>query len=271
VTLPSPSSRKPAQTVAHAVLFTPELLCNVIAQFPLEDIVTATGVCHFWRNAAAAEPKIQKALFLIPEKVSRMLLSRNLVESTHYAWRPVEQIFSEDIPGKPMPKEWCYTIGRLHPFLRRICNNMRFGTREADDIGDYESNIINPGIPPDLFHPNGSWRDIFISQPPCQKVCVTVKPSWSDRFKHGEISTFEEGVRLGDLHDTISLFVANEMECDRPHDQEAIVRMRIGMGFMLQYYSNVDDERPHGTMEVPVRDGIPLCPEKLVWNGTEKK
>jgi hypothetical protein len=73
-----PITRKPGQSAAHAVLSTPELLCNVIVQLPLEDIVTTTGVCHFWRIAAAAEPDIQKALFLTPEKVSRKLVMNRM-------------------------------------------------------------------------------------------------------------------------------------------------------------------------------------------------
>lgn len=41
---------------AHAVLSTNELLCNIIARLPLQDIVAATGICKAWRNAVAADP-----------------------------------------------------------------------------------------------------------------------------------------------------------------------------------------------------------------------
>jgi hypothetical protein len=257
VTLPSPP-----QTAAHAVLFTPELLCNVIAQLPLGDIVTATGVCHFWRNAAAAEPEIQKALFLIPEKVSR-----KLVMNRTYL-RDLEEYFFESGPGEPIPEFSCFTIGRLHPFLPRICG--LFNTREID-YQDWENNVSNLEYTQDFCHPNSSWRDMFISQPPCQFIVIDRAPSWRRGFFGRDTYTDMDGVRLGDLYDKISSLIATKMEFDRPHDEEEFARMHVDLTFLIEYYSNVGDGIPAGTMEVPVRDGVAVFPEKLVWTGAEKK
>jgi hypothetical protein len=71
-------TRKADQTAANAVLSTAEMLSNIIYRLPFTDIVASTGVCHFWRNAVAADELIQKALFLSPEDVCRVLDFRKL-------------------------------------------------------------------------------------------------------------------------------------------------------------------------------------------------
>jgi hypothetical protein len=42
---------KASYEAAHAVLFTNELLCDIMARLPLQDVVATTGVCRFWRDA----------------------------------------------------------------------------------------------------------------------------------------------------------------------------------------------------------------------------
>jgi hypothetical protein len=125
---PQPSTRKPSQNATHAVLFTPELLCNITLHLPLEDVVTTTGVCHFWRDATAADPAVQKALFLCPENVRRMLVFPP-------TGLDLERAFSDFKTGDTIPDDLSYTIGRLHPFLHRICGV--FNTRKYRPI-DWE-------------------------------------------------------------------------------------------------------------------------------------
>jgi hypothetical protein len=102
-------------------------------------------------------------------------------------------------------------------------------------------------------------------------IDIGLEPSWSRGFVHGDTYTQKDGVRLGGLYDTISSLIAREMEFDRPHDEEEIARMRVDLTFLVENYSNVDEDCPNGTMDVPVRNGIAVFPEKLVWNGAEKK
>lgn len=195
VLLPSgvkPSTRKPGQTAAHAVIFTPELLCNIIASLPLEDIVASTGVCHFWRNAAAADPAVQKALFLDPEQVSRTLLLETELDRAFEHWS------LEHKPGAAIPQEWCYTIGKLHPFLHRIC-----GVANTREFIDPQREMVNKEFTPDFDHREGTWQHMFVSQPPCRHIDIQIEQRWG----MGEVNFYgihnRDGVSLGYLYNAI--------------------------------------------------------------------
>jgi hypothetical protein len=105
----------------------------------------------------------------------------------------------------------------------------------------------------------------YCATSPC--TCVT----WSPGFFHVTSYKDRDGVRLGGLYDAISRFRANEVQINRPREMQAIANLRVDMHFWIRDYSNVDDECPQGTMEVPVRDGVAVFPEELVWSGAEKK
>lgn len=202
-------ARKAGQTAAHAVLFTPELLCNIISQLPLADIVTTTGVCHFWRSAVAADLPLQKALFLQPEEVRRVLVFQMLWGKRRFA-----EVFSEYHPGDVIPKAWCYTIGEIHPFLRRICGLVN--TYIGNQFATRSRKLVNDGFTPDFRHPDGRWRDMFISQPPCRSIDITMLPGWAPGFLHVSGLDNKDGIRLGELYDTITSCLAKQMSFERP-------------------------------------------------------
>src|SRR4051812_23246071 len=66
---PNMASPNPYQA-ANAVFGTNELLCGIIVQLPLKDIVAATGVCQTWRKALKDNVAIQQPLFIAPGEVS---------------------------------------------------------------------------------------------------------------------------------------------------------------------------------------------------------
>lgn len=94
------------------MLFTPELLCNIISQLPLADITTTTGVCHFWRNAVAVDQHIQRALFLEPEEVRRGLL---FLSNDSWWDEFLSEVKSGDAIEDIVELNACHIIGRVHP------------------------------------------------------------------------------------------------------------------------------------------------------------
>jgi hypothetical protein len=66
-------SSQTSHQAAHAVLFTNELLCDIIARLPLGDIVSATVICKFWHAAFEGDQHIQEALFLKPAEIRDVL------------------------------------------------------------------------------------------------------------------------------------------------------------------------------------------------------
>jgi hypothetical protein len=159
---PEPVARHSDQTAMHVVLITPNLLSNIISQMPLADIVTTTGVSQFWRNAIAADPQVQKALFLKSAEGRRVLVHNTLLDSNS------EKRFSQYSPGDAIPKEFCSTIGHMHPFLHKICGMVNGGYNKVED----EDFAL------DFGHSKGCWRDMFISQPPCESIKFLLIAEW---------------------------------------------------------------------------------------------
>lgn len=189
--------RESGPTATHAVLFTPELLCNIISQLPLADIVANTGVCHFWRNAVAADQHIQRALFFEPEEVRRGLFFR-----INDSWWDnfLSKVKSGDAIKDVTNMQACNIIGRVHPYLKRISNTW-FEMRGSTENDPTRANI---GKAPHFTHPDGSWRRMFITQPPCKFVMIMAETLYRTDTEQIVIRyRDDDGVRLGGLYDAM--------------------------------------------------------------------
>jgi hypothetical protein len=250
-----PVTREPGQTATHAVLFTPELLCNVISQLPLADILITTGVCHFWRNAVAADPPLQEALFLSPGEIRMAVIVKQLADVE------TQNILSLWEPGRILPWQMCYVLGNFHPFFRKICgvSPMTYLTLKAER-GSSTCRV------PTFEFPHGNWRRMFISQPPCKSIFMGIM---SLEGMCGVTYDDADGIRLGGLYDKmVSKFSSDEsIESMRlpgtdsqPSNDPKFHIMTIIEGFC---------ERGVGTtteiMEVPVQGGFARWPKDPVW------
>jgi hypothetical protein len=174
---------------AHAVLFTNELLCDIVARLPLQDIVAATGICKFWRGALKSNPQVQESLFLKPVEIHEVMPDYFICESVN-----------------PIPIDRCHVIGKLHPLFRRICGAAQCG----EDLDAY----INPGPVPNFEHPDGTWRGMLISQPPCKKVIVTITHKDRDIKEIKDIDLHlrnNTGLKIGELYDLIHSHLTNDL------------------------------------------------------------
>lgn len=172
---------------AHAVLSTNELLCEIIGRPPLEDVVVTTGVCRTWRNALKASVAIQQALFLIPAGIQEITTTTKCLSMR-----------VEDIPRKQYA-----VIGEPHPWTARICGKLSARGHQT---------TIHMLV---FGHPAGTWREMFITQPPTKALELSFYGSVVPRPKtpDGYISCYKkyvpyncaEGIKLGPLHDFIEL------------------------------------------------------------------
>jgi hypothetical protein len=239
-----PVTQKSGQTATHAVLFTPELLCNIINKLPLKEIITTTGVCHFWRNAVAADQHIQRALFLAPEEVRRGLFF--LINDSWWD-EFLSEVKSGDAIKDVTKMNACSIIGQVHPYLARICNtwfDMRGSTDSASTIGPA----------PNFNHPDGSWRRMFITQPPCKFV-----GAMADAADRTDMERFniryrdDDGVRLGGLYDAIVSAWSTDL----------FKRFRIVA--WIPRYSKQGTEIEESTLEIDIKDGTGYWPEEVSW------
>jgi hypothetical protein len=220
-----------------------------------------TGVCHFWRNAVAADPQIQKALFLKPEEVRRVRLCKQCLDE-HF-----ERVFSEHGPGETIPTKYCHTISNFHPSIEKICG--KFHTHRgapANPIVHPDHFIENEVSKLDFGHPDGNWRHTFISQPPCKTVKIrTITRLGCFASDQVLLHKRRKDVRLGKLHDCILLALANELANRRlPKAARAFTRIRLGM------YCEANACALGEYMEVPVRNGVAVFPEELEWEQVPK-
>lgn len=164
---------------AHAVLFTNELLCDIVCHLPANGIVVNTGVCRTWREALKSRPAVQQAMFLTPA--------------------PVRQAVRD-----PLTLNTCIKIGKAHPSLARVFGNFRLlwpcDTKSLPDYG--------PTVPAKF--PNDNWRDMFLTQPPYRYVFGSVGRGVCD-YRHAEFER-EEGVRMGEFYDFLKSILPKNQE-----------------------------------------------------------
>lgn len=181
--MPSPPSH--SHQAAHAVLFTNELLCNIVARLPLPDVLAASRICRFWRGALKDDPNVKEALFLKPVQVSEVLISDFILE-----WND-------------STLDDCSVIGKLNPLVEGIV-----GRVWAEVQHRHERHFMK------LKYPDGLWREMFITQPPCKKVVVTIQEqgTWKEVIVQLERDT---GIQLGELHD----FIHSKISYDMPKSE----------------------------------------------------
>jgi hypothetical protein len=176
---PSPS----ANVAAHAVSSTNELLCSIVAYLPFNDIVAATSICRTWRNALAINPIIHQKLFLKPREIREVMAESDFVRDTE----------------NPIPMDKYHVIGIFHPLIDKICGTCSI------EAGAYEWDLMGPAPFPRFDHYEGSWRDMFVTQPPCKSVTLRIFERSSDDSRFLDFKT-DKGMKLGELYDFIDTF-----------------------------------------------------------------
>lgn len=172
---------------AHRVFSIPELLCDIVARFSLEEIIVATGVCHTWRNAIAADLSIQQALFLNPREVREVI---------------AEDFYILDLE-RPIPFENCTIIGELNPWISDICGCV------------YGCSSVHTSVNFEFLSCGGLWREMFVTQPPCKAAVVSMQSLDSMNALKSLDFEREAGIKMGELYDFIAEETRYRPECRR--------------------------------------------------------
>jgi hypothetical protein len=159
-------------------------------RLPLQDIVAATGVCKFWRDALKSNSQVQEALFLKPAEICEVVATNAVVCGT----------------ADPIAIDGCYVIGAFHPSLTKICGSVRAGGRVPP--------LSNEERFPKFEHHEGTWREMFITQPPCKAITLQ-SHKWPGAHPCRVGLTLEfknnDGVKLGELYDFIHSIPQNDL------------------------------------------------------------
>lgn len=180
----TPTSATPPRSyeAAHAVLNTNELICEIIGRLPLGDIVITTGVCKTWRNALKGSRSIQRALFLVPADI------QEITTTTKCLAMRIEDI----------PRDQYAIVAEPNPYTARICGQMYADTNYVWAARRYE----RENLPLQKFdHPDGTWENMFVTQPPVKTLDVSVDDAKSlGRRRYRFTFSHDEGITLGKLH-----------------------------------------------------------------------
>lgn len=138
-------------TAASAVFETAELLEHILSDLPTKQLAKARRVSSTWRDAVAQSTKLRKQLYQVPIKVISVL------KYTSQGHNDLEPYISKDPNHIPEG----IRIISLHPMLQE-------GTMELQErLTMIEGTITIPRM---LSLIPGQWENMFVSQPPCQKV-----------------------------------------------------------------------------------------------------
>lgn len=163
-------------SAAHQLFAIPELLCGIAARLSLKEIIVATGVCHTWRNAIAADLSIQQSLFLKPREICEVI---------------AEDIYILDLE-RPIPFQQCTVVGELNPWISDICGCV------------YGCASLHESVNFDFLSCGGLWREMFVTQPPCKAAVVSLQSPHSMKALKNLGFERETGIKIGELYDFIA-------------------------------------------------------------------
>lgn len=180
ITAPPP----PPRPASHTVFLTNELLCGIVSLLPMKDIITTTIVCHHWRWVLKDAPEIKEALFLKAAKVSEILEDRKDGPED-----------SDDAEGSHAIQRYRPHVALRHPLTLATCG----AVQSLNEIGDWQEHTFEP-----FYNGQGSWREMFVTQPPCKTYIISV----SDNFEGEDVGFSkrlfcEEGLKLGQVYDFV--------------------------------------------------------------------
>lgn len=215
---PTPSS------AAHRVLSTTRLLCNITAHLPLEQVFAAAVVCREWRKTLAADLATQQALFLKPREVREVIApDRYILDLEH-----------------PIPIDECTIIGEFNPWVYDICGCVQLG------------NSLHLFVNLESLHIGGLWREMFVTQPPCKTITISMYSQLDGNISHNSDLSCEAGIKMGELFDFIDKEMRLHPECR-------------GSGSYVKNFDTGERARdlPWATTRCEVRNGEVYRPPQL--------
>lgn len=180
------------------VFHIPELLELILQHLPPKDILLNQRTCQSFQSTTQGSIRLRRKLFLEPD------------------WRLEGRIFDAYKPGnRPGPKPennrlllrafpGCYPTITL-VILRDGINSggqTTFSRREEwswDVCMSFPAGRM-PDVAPAVLYPEASWRQMFLSQPPCKSLYLV------RRWQRGRFPAIvrEDGVRMGDFFDEVT-------------------------------------------------------------------
>lgn len=204
-----PDTDSPSQPSTPRALLITELLEKIILHLGvLPTLATATRVCRYWKNLIETSLSIRKMLMVMPKfHVAHAAESPepNHREANHHGPR----FYTETITYNPLleklPSPWKFSDRNLYKCQTRLMDNISLRR-----IAQLERIHAEREIPE-------SWREMFISDPPCTFIQVSIytitvvrdgqnveEVPWASWIEIDD----EHGIRCGLLEDGIQATVA---------------------------------------------------------------
>lgn len=180
-----------SSSATHQVLFTIELLENVLLHLPFQSLIAAHHVCHLWNATIRHSTVLQRALFLTPAPCRRA--------KSQSASSPGDEAV-KCCDAKKVPRS-------IKPKLNKVlAKKFKLGILNDPEEGydggympmvSYGGDAILRG---DRAHDpkEASWRNMLITQPPARRVEIAVFHV-EDGLTEKDCVADEAGVRMGQM------------------------------------------------------------------------
>lgn len=198
-----------------AVLETAELLENILYELDTKTLLLSRRVRRQWMIIIDSSPELQQKLFY----TSRL---RPHDKATQYLWTPktchLEPVRDQNLPDHSMPLKWnstrLLTPMSVNPLLSEEL--LPLGIDRALGPADQGERLDCISIHRLLRCPYGSWKEMFLCQPPATRILARHMSDWLDEHKYLTIED-PSGVRMSHVVEKIKQAIA----CfdDGPRDQ----------------------------------------------------
>ncbi|PYH86700.1 hypothetical protein BO82DRAFT_272427 [Aspergillus uvarum CBS 121591] len=164
----------PPTRVPHAawIFIIPELLESILLNLDMHTLLISTRICHLWNNLIRTSPRLQTALFLLPQSAATA-------------------------PDQPRTKNTLLLDIIWPQFIAR-----RLTTRPRPAyIGAWFPDISSTEKEEAYLRPEASWRRMFLHQPPTSRASFIEGPDIRKGPLHSYIKCgcHEGPIRLQDL------------------------------------------------------------------------
>ena len=188
-------------SVSNAVFLTTELLENILGFLPMRDLLLAQRVCRKWRDVITENTRLQQNLFLEAER-----------PTVAWKWSNAGREYRLDrLPELPESEP---------RYEDKVTFTATLNEMLLDGGDQFESSTAECGIG-EIFHLRdmacwrhkpGSWRRMFVTQPPATTIFMEWilgdYEEWRSGYGSDWVDEFHkaDGVTLGDVLDYAQKF-----------------------------------------------------------------
>jgi len=183
-------------SMAGIAVLPQELLDTILQYVDMKTLLFAQQVSRHWRDTITSSPQLQESLFLRPKTSNIVKHACDWKGNELVCFGPIPEDQPPHRPPLPSSRQ-TFTSITINPLL---ANEIYYQSLDSEPKRRGQR-LVLPPLGAFLRHPSGSWRSMFLTQPPTPSV-VAVSIDTSHRYGlRADITFVEANCALGSLVD----------------------------------------------------------------------